>query len=192
MTFETETSLWQDSLLEFRNRVAADSPTPGGGAVAAVTATFAAALLRMVCVIVLKRTPDARMNVVVTEVKICEEKLARYADKDVRVFDRYIAARKGRKASSPLDMQQCLLACAEVPLEAAGQVAKLQTLASKIALNSPAFLASDIATARHLLYASRQALLSNVTINLNDLENCEEKRLLLQRLDVLLQERNKE
>jgi len=187
MIFETEASIWRGSLLEFRNRVAADSPTPGGGAVAAVTATFAAALLRMVCAIILKRTPDARMNVVVAEVNTCEEKLGCYADEDVRAFDRYIAARKDRKPSSQSKVQQCLLTCAEVPLQAAEQIAKLQKLASEIALNSPAFLASDIATARHLLYASRQALLANVAINFTDLENCEEKRLLSQRLEALIQ-----
>ncbi len=186
MTFETESSLWRDSLLEFRNHVAAESPTPGGGAVAAITASFAAALLRMVGAIALKRTPDARMHAVVAEVNTCEEKLARCADEDVRVFDRYIAARKDRKHSSQSNIQQCLLACAEVPLKAAEQVAKLQTLASEISLNTPAFLASDIATARHLLHASRQALLANVAINFTDLENCEEKALLSQRLEAVL------
>jgi formiminotetrahydrofolate cyclodeaminase len=62
VTFEIEKSLWQDSLLEFRSRVAAASPTPGGGAVAAVTATLAAALLRMSGRISLQPTPDSNLE----------------------------------------------------------------------------------------------------------------------------------
>lgn len=186
MKVETETSLWHNSLLEFRNCVAADSPTPGGGAVAAVTATFAAALLRMACAIVDKRKPDTRLQALAAEITSCEEKLAHYADEDVRVFDRYIAVRKLHDVAAKSSVQHCLLACAEAPLAAAEQVAKLEAYAAEIALNSPQFLASDIATAQHLLNASRLSLLANVTVNLADLEAGEEKRLLLQRLTVLL------
>ncbi len=181
-----ETSLWHNSLLEFRNHVAADSPTPGGGAVAAVTAAFVAALLRMACAIAGKRKPDPRLQTVATEINLCEEKLAHYADEDVRVFDRYIAVRKLHTASAKSNIQRCLLACAEVPLEAAEQVMNLEVLAAEIALNSPQFLSSDIATAQHLLNASRLSLLANVTVNLADIEDGSEKRLLLQRLEILL------
>ncbi|HET9100641.1 MAG TPA: cyclodeaminase/cyclohydrolase family protein, partial [Acidobacteriaceae bacterium] len=176
-------SLWSSSLLEFRERVAAGTPTPGGGAVAAVTATFAAALLRMVATICAHRTPDVRLDATIVEVKICEEKLAGYADEDVRAFDAFMAARKNQLASEKL--QALLLACAHVPLEAAEQVEKLQSLTTEIAAKCPAFLASDVATARHLLHASREALLANVAINCKDLEECEEKRALEQRLERL-------
>ncbi len=188
MTLNDDRSLWQGSLVAFRNRVAAASPTPGGGAVAAVTATFGAALLRMVGIICLKRTPDAKLEIAIAGVKICEEKLALYADEDVHAFDLYMTARKERTSS--VKVQQRLLACAKVPLEAAEQVAKLQCLTTEIAPVSPAFLASDIETARHLLHASLQALLANVATNLSNLEDCEEKRVVQQRFELLRQNAN--
>jgi glutamate formiminotransferase/formiminotetrahydrofolate cyclodeaminase len=190
MTAKHDASLWESSLLEFRNRVAADSPTPGGGAVAAVAATLAAALLRMVCAIVKRRKPDAEINAVVAQITLCEEKVAHCADEDVRVFDRYMAARKVQGAHAKSNIQQCLLACAEVPLAAAEQVAKLQAYAAEIALQAPEFLASDIVTAQSLLYSSRRGLVANVTINLADLDESEEKRRLLQRLDPLMRDAN--
>jgi formiminotetrahydrofolate cyclodeaminase len=185
MTARHDVSVWEGSLQEFRDRVAAAAPTPGGGAVAAVAATLAAALLRMVCAIALKRVADPEMSATVANIARCEEKLAFFAEEDVRVFDGYMAARKLRDASAKSTIQDCLLACAEVPLAAAEQVAKLEEYAAEIAGDSPKILASDLATARYLLNASRMALLSNVTANLVELEDGVAKRELLRRLEAL-------
>jgi formiminotetrahydrofolate cyclodeaminase len=178
-------SLWDDSLLEFRNRIAEGTPTPGGGAVAGVAASFAAALLRMVCSIISTRKPGTGINAVAAKIKHSEEDLARFADDDIRVFDRYMAARKVGSASSQAEIHRCLLECTEVPLAAAEAVANLQAYAAEVALYSPDFLSSDLATARHLLQASRKSLLANVSVNLTDLEDGEAKRLISRRLKAL-------
>ena len=185
MTDKRYAPFWENSLLEFRTRIAAATPTPGGGAVAAVTASFAAALLQMVCSISVKRKPDARINAIAGEVKLCEEELARCAEEDIRVFDQYMAARKIQIASAHADTQRCLLACTEVPLAAAEAVVRLEAYAVEIAPKTPEFLSSDLATARYLLDASRKALLANVTINLVDLEDGEAKGAVLRRLEAL-------
>jgi methenyltetrahydrofolate cyclohydrolase len=190
MTEKHDASLWGNSLLEFRNRVSAGSPTPGGGAVAAVAATLAAALLRMVCAISTVRKQDEGMKAIAARVKLCEEELARSAEEDIRVFDRYMAARKTHSASADADTQQCLLACTEVPLAAAEAVVKLEACAAEMVRNSPEFLSSDLATARHLLSASRKSLLANVSINLTNLEAGEAKVAIIQRLNVLQRDAN--
>src|ERR1700722_17930143 len=100
MTARHDVSVWEGSLQEFRDRVAAAAPTPGGGAVAAVAATLAAALLRMVCAIGLKRTPNSAMGVMVAEITLCEVKLAFFAEEHVRGFDGFMSARKHRDASA--------------------------------------------------------------------------------------------
>ena len=185
MTEKHDAPLWEISLLEFRNRVAASSPTPGGGAVAAVAAIFAAALQRMVCAISSKRKPDLGMNAIAAKVKIVEEELSHYAEEDIRVFNRYMAESKARSASTNAEVQRCLLACTEVPLAAAEAVVKLEAYGAEMAPHCPEFLSSDLATARHLLNASRKALRSNVSINLKDLEDGEAKRAILLRLEAL-------
>ena len=152
---------------------------------AAVAATFAAALLRMVCAISSTRKSDVGMNKIVAKVKIAEEELAHCAEEDIRVFDRYMAARKARSASTHAEVQRCLLACTEVPLAALEAVVKLEAYAAEMVPHCPEFLSSDLATARHLLDASRKALLANVSINLTELEDGEAKRAVFQRLHAL-------
>lgn len=190
MTENHDASIWKNSLLEFRNRVAAGTPTPGGGAVAAVTATFAAALLQMVCVISSARKPDVGMDAIAAKVKICEEELTSCAEEDIRVFDRYMAARKVHSAPAQVDTQRWLLACTEVPLAAAEAVVKLEAYAAEIALNVPEFLSSDLASARYLLDASRKGLLANVNVNLMGLDDGEAKRAVLRRVEALQSEAN--
>lgn len=185
MTQNHDAPLGKNSLLEFRKRIAAASPTPGGGAVAAMTASFAAALLQMVCSISLKRKPDARINTIASEVKLCEERLARFAEEDILLFDQYLAARKIQSTTAQVDAQRCLLACAEVPLAAAEAVAKLEAYAVEMVSRTPDFLSSDLATAQYLLEASRKALLANVTANLGDLEDGEAKHAVLLRIEAL-------
>jgi len=185
MTENHDASLWENSLLAFRNRVAAGSATPGGGAVAAVAATLAAALLRMVHAISSTRKPDVGLNAIVAKVKIAEEELAHCAEEDIRVFDRYMAARKLRSASAHSDIQRCLLECTEVPLAAAEAVVKLEAYAAEMVAHCPEFLWSDLATAQHLLDASRKALLANVSINLMDMDGREAKRAIVRRLHAL-------
>lgn len=185
MTENFEALLWDNSLQQFRNRIATGTPTPGGGAVAAVTATFAAALLRMVCVISSARKPDVGMNTIADKVKACEEELAHCAEEDIRAFDRYMDARRVRSASAHADLQRCLLACTEVPLAAAEAVAKLEAYAAEMAPNASEFLSSDVVTARHLLDASRKALLANAIINLEGLDDGEAKRVVARHLELL-------
>ena len=191
MTENQDSSLWENSLQQFRNRVAAGSPTPGGGAVAGVAATLAAALLQMVCAIRTRREPDERMSAIAAQVKIGGDVLAHCAEEDIRVFDRYMAARKLRDASAKAEIERCLLACTEVPLAAAEAVAKLVALAPEMELNCPDFLSSELAAARYLLDASRKGLLSSVSINLAELKDGEAKRALGLRLDALQSSANR-
>lgn len=190
MTENQDASLWENPLQEFRNRVAKATPTPGGGSVAAVTASLAAALMQMVCSISVKRKPDAQIDAIAKKAKLFEEELTRCAEEDIQVFDRYISARQRQNPSGQDDIQRCLLACAEVPLAAAEAAAKLETYAAELAPGTPEFLSSDLATARYLLQASRRALLENVAVNLKDLKDGEAKRVVLKRLKMLQDEEN--
>lgn len=182
--------LWAASLQRFRERVAAATPTPGGGAVAAMTATFAAALLRMTCAIIAKRGsanfPQRELEALVARVQACEDRLARCAEEDILAFDAYMAARKvGGSGGDLATKQKLLAACARVPLDAAEQVKQLQSLCGEIEAAAPDSLTSDLAAASHLLEASRMSLLANVAINLKDLEEGTEKEALQRDFDRL-------
>ena len=94
---------------------------------------LAAALLQMVCSISMKRKPDARINAIAGEVKLCEEVLAHCAEEDIRVFRSIYGGAKNPNASAHADTQRCLLACTEVPLAAAEAVVKLEAYAAEMA-----------------------------------------------------------
>lgn len=176
-------SLWDGSLRQFRERLAAGTPTPGGGALAAASGSLAAALLRMVCAIARRKASDAdkaAIDAIETEAKQCEAALAQCADDDVHAFDAYIRA---RNTSTPAEAQRLLVECAEVPLRGAETVSDLESSIPRIETFCPEFARSDLETAKSLMRASLESLLANVKINLNALEDCPEKADLATRYD---------
>lgn len=179
-------SLWNQSVLRFREQIAASTPTPGGGAVAAVAASFAAALLRMICGIS-RRAMDSKsqeIEAILSRVQICESALARYADEDVLAFDAYMEARKSHDLSVS---QTLLLECARVPLAGAETVTELQSLLPEIEAVCSSFLFSDLATAKYLLRASCESLLANVKTNLDALSDSADRRELQERCGRLIE-----
>lgn len=89
----------------------------------ALAATFAAALLQMVCAIASKREAAMVMDAIAAKVKTCEQKLAHCAEEDIRAFDRYMDARKSLRGSTRAHVQKCLLASTRVPLTGAEAIA---------------------------------------------------------------------
>ena len=157
MTDKRDAPLWENSLLEFRNRVAAATPTPGGGAVAAVAASFAAALLQMMCAISSTRKPDARMTAIANQVKSWEEELAHYAEEDIRVFDRY-RLREIQGRFRAWDTQQYCWRVRKVR-GCGGSGCEAGSVRSGVSGCHAGFSVEDMATAHYLLKASRKALL---------------------------------
>jgi methenyltetrahydrofolate cyclohydrolase len=181
-------SLWDDRVGKLRERIAATTPTPGGGAVAAVTAAFAVALLRMVCGISLKKLAAAERGSVEglqARLRQSEEALARSADEDVQAFDAYVAL---RTSGSEAESEALLLRCADVPMSAAESVAEAQSLLPQIESICPSFARSDLATASYLLRASQASLLANVGINLDAMRGEAAKREMKARYDRLAQQ----
>lgn len=176
-------SLWDGSLRQFRERLAADTPTPGGGALAAASGSLAAALLRMVCAISHHKASNADKAIVGAiekQAQQCESILTQCADDDVRAFDAYMRA---RKISPPGKAQHLLVECAEVPLRGAETASDLESSIPRIETFCPEFARSDLETAKLLLRASLESLLANVKINLDTLEDCAEKSDLKTRYD---------
>lgn len=181
-------SLWDDSVGELRERIASTSPTPGGGAVAAISATFAVALLRMVCGISLKNSqgPErVRVDALLAQLVSHEQALAQSADEDVRTFDAYMAA---RKSGDDAERDALLLRCANVPMSAAETVAEAQSLLPQIDSICPIFARSDLTTAVCLLRASRESLLANVEVNLRATHNESAKHDIQARYNRLAQQ----
>src|SRR5262245_7066615 len=134
-------SVWTLSVAELRERTASSEPTPGGGSVACVCATLGAGLVVMALEITLKKaSPDTEpLRRRPDEARAILERLARHADRDVEVFNKYMAAMTLPKSTDEEKsvrreaMLEAAVAATEAPLAAAQDVLAMLALAESVA-----------------------------------------------------------
>lgn len=128
--------------------VAAPTPAPGGGAVAAITASLAASLVAM-----------ARPELA-DEVVALGRRAATLADEDAAAYSAVIAA---RTAGEPLD--DALTRASEVPLEIAETAAAIARCAAEVFVHGRRDLRGDAATALLLAEGATRSAAYLVEIN---------------------------
>ena len=172
----TSTGLQNLSVSEFLGRVAARTPTPGGGSVAAVAGALGAALGEMVVAYStpLKQTPSAPLASLAKELIEGRGTFLELANADTDAYEAVRSARRARKASPEKpELQQAfvdaLRHAAEVPLDTARLARRLQGQLEAHREQTNAALGSDLISGLALLRAAADSALANVTINLTDL-----------------------
>jgi formiminotetrahydrofolate cyclodeaminase len=169
------------TLQQFEDRIASDSPTPGGGALAAVAVSFAGALLQMCLAITEKKRPGAAVTALkertVELIALCRGT----ADEDIAAFDSYIAALRLPKADAEerttrdAARHSALIESARVPLEAAGRALDLAELAIGAEREVLGVVLSDLGTSLEFLRAAARSLLLNVETNVRGLTPTEDE-----------------
>ncbi len=145
-----------EKIEKFLEEVASKSPTPGGGAVAAVAGAFAAALVEMVA----NLTKDGSLTSVAKKAKLLRLKLLKLADADVAAFQ---AVMKNWKTSR---REASLKKATEVPLQTALLSQKVLGLTQVALKKGNQNAASDAKSAIYLAKAAIAAAAENVKINL--------------------------
>jgi formiminotetrahydrofolate cyclodeaminase len=172
-------SVWTFSAAELRERTASSEPTPGGGSVACVCATLGAGLVVMALEITLKKATGADAEALrprLDEARRLLERLASHADRDVEVFNRYMAAMAkpkstdDEKAARRQGMVEAAVAATEAPLAAAQDVLLMLDLAESVAKQVKPQVLSDVLAGADLLAGAVAALLRNVDINLPSID----------------------
>jgi glutamate formiminotransferase / formiminotetrahydrofolate cyclodeaminase len=161
---------------EFLGRVAARTPTPGGGSVAAIAGAMGAALGEMVVAYSTpaKQTPSPPLMALARELTEGRGTFQELANADTDAYEAVRTARRDQKAkpNEPAAQQAVLDAlrhAAEVPLTTARLARRLQCqLEAQREQTNPA-LGSDLVSALALLRAAADSALANVSINLADL-----------------------
>ena len=186
-------SLTGITISEFLDRLAADEPTPGGGAVAALVAALAAGLGEMTCAFTLGRPKFAQVEPQVREIATrlarADHMLRKLVDEDAEAYGRLSAAFK-----LPKDDPQRTGRIAHAAGLAAGVPFQTATLSRQvrgdlralIELANPR-LRSDIDAGLHLAEAAYQAAVANVSINLPFMQ-ADDGRRMQRELDRLNQE----
>ncbi len=165
------------TLADFTERLAARTPTPGGGSAAAVAGAIGAALGAMV--VEYARTEgrlDPALEPLLRALTEGRLRLLALADADAASYEAVRDARRARKAA-PLDdagARSALIAAirraADVPSETAGLVAELARQLEAATPRLKPTVESDRVAALALLRAAEAGARANVAINLADLD----------------------
>ena len=172
----------QDSSIEqFLEALASQSPTPGGGSVAAITAAMGAALVSMVCNLTLGKPAYAELETdmqrTLDTATGLRTRLLELVEADVAVFDQVMAAYRLPRASEAERqnrsevIQAALRAATEVPLTCAGLCLEIIRLSEWIAANGNAGVITDAGAAALTAYAALRSSELNVRVNTKNLKD---------------------
>lgn len=169
-------SFGDQKIREFIDSVASKSPTPGGGAVGAIAASMATALVEMVASLTTGKKGyedyDAEMERVIGEASYRRKRFLELADLDANAFDRVMEAMKlpkdtdAQKQIRNEEIQEALKKASETPYELAREISKVCPLAQFVNKYGNKNALSDAKSAAWLLKASFEIARSNVEINL--------------------------
>jgi len=166
----------QEPMQAYLDRLASNSPTPGGGSVAALVGALGAALGSMVANFTVGKEKFAAVEADVQRLLAgCEEarqELSALVQADMAEYGKVSAAygmpRKTdeEKAARTAAIQQALKDAAEVPLKAAAACHKVLTLNRELVDKGNANLISDAGVSVALALAALECAALNVEINL--------------------------
>lgn len=182
MTTEAEDSLWRWPLASFRDALASDSPTPGGGSAAMVSATLGLGLVVMALRVTANKSADrAFLDTLILSGERLLRDLSDHADADVAVFDCYMAALKLPKATEAetaarrAALQEATVAATEIPLNAAQTALEAIDLAAQAAPLAATRIVSDVGAGAAMLRGAVEAVLYAVDVNLRGLDDARKR-----------------
>lgn len=165
-------SITKQSVESFIKDIAAGSPTPGGGAVAAFTGATAAALVEMVCNLSVGKKEHKRfenkLRSIQKESIQYRKKLLRLADDDVEAL---ISVIEGYRSGDKEKTKRSLKRAMDVPMEVKKLVTDLQKMAITVSKFGNKSAISDAKTAIYLCSAAGKSAWENVKINKASLAN---------------------
>lgn len=170
---------------KFLENVGSKSPTPGGGAVAAVVGAMAASLVEMVCNLTIgkekyEESRDEMKKIRDISIKY-RRKLLELADEDVHAFNEVINAYKTEKSNPERNekIQNALKEASRIPLETARLSKEVGNVAKKMIEKGNKNALSDARTAKYLSESAIKSALENVKINMQLVKDAEWKKKIL-------------
>jgi formiminotetrahydrofolate cyclodeaminase len=169
------------SLKQFLAEAASSAPTPGGGSVAAVCGSLAAAMVSMVANLTIGKEKykdvEVEMHEMSSETAALLERLERLVAADMEAFSGFMAVFKlpkdsdEQKAERARRMQEALVKATDTPLAIAETCMRIIELAGEAALKGNKGAVSDAGVAAFLAEAALNAALLNVDINVPSIKD---------------------
>ena len=191
----------EKKISEFLNQLSSDSPTPGGGTVAALSGALAASLVSMVASLTIGRKKyegnDALYEETIGKMKQLSEQFQEMMDEDAKAFDVVMEALKMPKKTEEEKqlrkekIQEAFKKATNSPVMTAEAVVKCSEYAVQMVKHGNKNAVSDAYCAVELCQAAFNMAMENVDINLNSIQDetytkkitvrCEELREQLNR-----------
>lgn len=174
------------NLENFLQATASASPTPGGGSVAAVSAALGSGLVAMLANLSIGKkqcSEQEKIQKILAEAQKKMAQLLEEAQKDMEVYDQVMAAyglpkeTESEKKERSEKIQLALKNAAEVPVSAAKICLEVLYLAEEAAQIGNPNVISDAVAGGLIAEAAMQAILLNVTVNLNLINDEEWNRI---------------
>ncbi len=180
----------EESLETLVDKIAARTPTPGGGSAAPLAAALGIALGTMAIRFTQNRkSTDAELAGVLATVETATvdlaQRFAAQADEDSRVYEAWRNAKQTAASGNDAAVQEALDQAAEVPLRTAKLCRDGLEMLEGLAKRLNPHLATDVASAAMLLHASGRCALQNVRVNVGSLVNAPRRSELSQAIEQL-------
>ncbi len=166
---------------DFYNEVAAKTPTPGGGSVAAAAGAMGAALNSMVCRLTVDKKKykevSTELSAILEQSEILRTELKEMIIKDGEAFDKVMQARKLPKdteaeiAHRDRAIFEATKGAAATPLETARKAYKVMELCKTVAEKGNINSVSDAGVAALMVKAAIEGAIYNVKINIVGFED---------------------
>lgn len=160
----------------FLNELASNSPTPGGGSVAALAGALGAALISMVGNLTVGKKKYEDVEEEIKRILSSSEKLryelSQLIEEDVKVFNNFMSTYKMPKETEDEKkiraekIQESLIEAAKVPLKVAHKCLDILSLSKEVAEKGNINVVSDAGVAALLAEAALESAILNVKINL--------------------------
>ncbi len=170
-------------LKQFSERLAAGTPTPGGGSAAALSGALAASLIQMVCELTIGREAyrehEKEVRAMRDRAGALRRDLLVLVDRDAEAYDDVMTAIRMPKGSESEKMTrkqaltQANLFATEAPMATADACSVLMRLAVDLAEWGNRNAISDVGAAALLAYAGLRGGVLNVRINLGGLADAD-------------------
>ncbi|MGB8955801.1 MAG: cyclodeaminase/cyclohydrolase family protein [Tumebacillaceae bacterium] len=183
---------FDQTIRHFVSKAASNSPTPGGGSVAALVASLGASMTSMVGNLTqgakFSEVED-KMKEVAGEMAAAIKEMEELLEADMVSFDNYMAALKLPKESDEekkarsAALQEAAIHATEVPLRLAVLCRDSLAITQTIADSANKNVISDLGIAALLLEAAAQSALLTVDMNLPGLKDAEKKAAFTEKRD---------
>jgi glutamate formiminotransferase/formiminotetrahydrofolate cyclodeaminase len=182
--------------LDFLERLASASATPGGGSASAYAGAMAAALAAMVARLTIGRKKYAEveqdMKNIVKQADALRTNLSEAVARDAVAFEAVMDAYKLPKNNAPDEevrakaIEAATLEAARVPLDVAGEAVKVMEMALQVVERGNLNAITDGGTAAYLALAAVRGCALNVRVNLASLKDQDIALTMVGRLEAIL------